>query len=826
MARQILRDARHVSLARVLHARLYVTGEGRIFAVRGRVAHDKLKQALARLDSPPKAANAPTPRDLGVPGCDGELSGHLLHCIGRALHHWHKDLSAEIRRRPSKRRSALALARERQEIERLAARLVDLRTWQAARASGGEPAGAPFFLDSTAERSLAAALSEARRTHPLTPLIAWQARVVCWLSGDCATRRFLSASTAVLDVNPDAGFENQVRGFQQAVVLWKRRAADEGIANLRKELALHIAELSPEVVRRGKFSTRLRGRTFQQHCDRLIKNCSDLLTGAQRQQRQLLPTALAALAAADGTATALPEQYFRATVEKKGFAQLFETLQEIAEQIGQPGYGALLDAVKHLGEPNDEIDLADLRQFLAKGNSVTDSIWACEQSLETNSYLGIRAARRLNESFAERGCPLAGYELRMLVNRIQQKVDLAPIQTWLAWLGSVSPPAVTPRIRKALEGAFWNTYLPSVQQHGWFDQLRAWLLPPRRPKDPDDVQPLLERIAAYQERAGRKDALPKSLRKLLEIRQRRQRELVGLQARAAAGTLDQAATARLRHLQNDRDPSPAATKIRRAADEVFLLLGIETLTAVTRQLAEATCRTHLGGIVALISPERYSAFAVWIAAMDDANRKCLRELIAAHSLHGRGYKRHLADNQAWMGKARARGIDVDGWLAAEAKTAMIGEKKTEIMVASEPYDIFLMGNYFGTCLSFGDCNEMSVLANAYDANKHVVFMVAEDDRGRRRIVARQLIAVSSDFKLLGYRCYVNSYCLGKQHLEQIQAAVAAYCGRLAAQCGLQLADQGSPDEIGEHFWYDDGEHEWPAAARAAWAEGCSATEAA
>lgn len=825
MAPRLHRDSRHVSLARILHARLYVTGEGPIFAASGRVAHDKLKQTLARLDCVPASSMAPTPHDLGVP-VDGEVSGHLLHCISRALHRWRKDLAAETRWRPSKRRSALALACEQREIERLTSRLINLRAWQSELAAGGEPAGTPFFLDATAESLLAVALGEARRKYPLAPLITWQARLVWWLSGECATRRFLSATTALLAANPDAGLEKEVRGFQQAVMLWNRRSADERIPDLRKELALRIAELSPEVVRRGRFSTRLRGRTFQQHCDRLIKRCSDLLMDAQRRQRQLLPAALAALAAADGSATALPERRFRATVEKKGFVQLFQTLQGIAEQIGKPGYDSLLDAVERLGETSDEIDLGNLRQFLANGNSLADSVWACEQGLGTNSYLSIRASRRLSESFAERGCPLAGYELCMLVNRIQQKVDLVPIHTWLAWLGSVSPRAVTPRIRKSLERAFWNTYLPSVQQQGWFDQLRAWLVAPRRSKNPEDVQPLLERIAAYQERAGRKEALPKSLRKLLAIRQHRERELVALQARAVAGVLDQAALERLRRLRDECSPLPAAGKIRRTAEEAFLLLGIDTLTALTRQLAEAKCRRHLRGLVPFISPDQYWDFALWIASMNDAERDCLGELIAANRLHGRGYKRHLADNQSWIRKALGRGIDIDGWLAAQPEAAMIGEKEMEIIVADEPRDIFLMGNYFRTCLSLGGCNELSVLANAYDANKQVVFIIAEDDRRKRHIVARQLIAVSGDFKLLGYRCYVNSHYAGEKQHEQIQAAVAAYCGRLAARCRLQLADQGQPAGIGEHFWYDDGEHEWPAVARAVWAECRSTTDAA
>ncbi len=48
-------------------------------------------------------------------------------------------------------------------------------------------------------------------------------------------------------------------------------------------------------------------------------------------------------------------------------------------------------------------------------------------------------------------------------------------------------------------------------------------------------------------------------------------------------------------------------------------------------------------------------------------------------------------------------------------------------------------------------------------------------------------------------------------------AIAVYCGRLTAECGLELADQGTPRTIGDHFWYDDGECEWPDAARTAWA---------
>ena len=136
----------------------------------------------------------------------------------------------------------------------------------------------------------------------------------------------------------------------------------------------------------------------------------------------------------------------------------------------------------------------------------------------------------------------------------------------------------------------------------------------------------------------------------------------------------------------------------------------------------------------------------------------------------------------------------------------------EITLASDLHDIFLMGTYFSTCLSPGDVNDLSVLTNAYDANKQVVFMFTRDDSGQRQVVARQLIAISSDFRLLGYRCYMSWRHAEKSKRDEGLAAMAAYCRRLGNDCGLELADQGTPEEIGDHFWYDDGECKWPAAA--------------
>lgn len=693
MFRRTAPDARHVTLARLLHNRLYVDCRGRIFALGGRVAHDQLKQTLAHYARCPTAAEAPSPHSL-VQNCEGELSQALSHSIGCALSRWRKQLSLEARRKPAKRRTASVLTREHQEIETLTSRLADLRTWQEKLASGREPAGAPFFLDSGAEAAYQAALEHARRRHPLSPLIAWQARVVCWLSGNCAVSRFLTATTRLLDAYPKPSRLQQVHSFQQAVIVWKRRSGREPVRHLRQELAERFERLPREIVRLGQLSTRLRGRTFPAHCDQLLKRCSQLSADTRRHRWQIVPAALAALVATDDSTTPLPERRLRAAAEAEDDARLLRMIQWLAEQVGQPGYDALLAAIDQLPDSLDELDLTELRKLLAQGNSLAECIWAYERDLQycfAGSNLSVSAARRLSEAFAKRGCPMSNEDLGSLVARVRRTEDLEPVHTWLAWLGSVSPRTITPRLRQVLRAAFWDRYLVSAQQRGWFEPVAACLATARRAKDRGNAEPLLERIAAHQQTAGKPETLPKSLRKLVDMHERRRREREVLCARQEAGALDRAAAARLQHLESDGGGFPA-TKIRRAAEERFLLLGIERLRSVTHDLAQATCREHLGHCAALVAPDQYWHFARWIDAMSDADHHRLRELIAAHDRHGRGYKRHLAANRPWLRRALARGFDLSGWLDAEPQHTVLGGRTMEITSVADPRHVFLMGS--------------------------------------------------------------------------------------------------------------------------------------
>lgn len=806
MIRTQVRDRRNMSLARALHARLFVSCEGRIFVVGGTFAREKLAQALARHHRPATAAEAPSPHDLGLSTCDGEWSDDLLFSIGRALNRWQKDLDAELQRRPARRRRTAQLKQEQREIDRLTTRLTSLREWRRQLREGREPAGAPYFLDPVAEAENLAAIEDITGETPLPPIVIWQARLVAWLSGDCAVRRFLTAAAGIWGAFPQDSRSVQIRKLQEVVRLWKLRSECEQGRNLCPEIRLHLKRFPPALVREGKLTSRLRKRSVAEHCDYLADRCSRLLAKDHYDRWQVVPAALAALTAVDDCDVPLPQKWLRKAAEQENFALLARNIEKIAAEIGRPGYAALLKAIDQLPDSAADFDYGQLRELLAAGTSLENAVWAFSRRVLNGlaaSRFNPAMARRLSEAFEKRGFALSDYDLSQLLGNCRTKEHASLIHTWLGWIGSVSPRAITPRVRQLLDPTFEK--FTQVHQRGAVERLADYLKPARRSGDVNDASPLLERLATYQQRLGRSHNLPKSLRKLLDGHERRRRECEYLLARQAAGALDRAAAMRLELLAKAEQPLRAA-KIRRAAEEAFLILGTQALGVAVRSLAEKTSREFLGEIVDSLTPDQVWDFSLWIEKMTETDRLRLCELVATHARHGRNYKWHLADNRDWIDTAQGRAIDLHEWLAPEPQLQFIHGQFMEIGFG-ELQNVFLMGNYFHTCLSLGGMNEMSVLGNAYDANKQVVFVWATDASGRRRVVARQLIAISSRFELIGYHCYANTY--DNEKYRAVTNAVTSYCSQLAARCGLELSNHGTPAPIGGHFWYDDGEREWP-----------------
>jgi hypothetical protein len=113
-----------------------------------------------------------------------------------------------------------------------------------------------------------------------------------------------------------------------------------------------------------------------------------------------------------------------------------------------------------------------------------------------------------------------------------------------------------------------------------------------------------------------------------------------------------------------------------------------------------------------------------------------------------------------------------------------------------------MGNAFGTCQSLDGFNAFSTVANAWEANKCVIF--ARDSTGR--IVARKLLAINGEGALVGFYTYAGGP--NEDSNAHLRSVMARYARDFASLCGLKLADTGEVPLLFAEQWYDDGIVSW------------------
>ncbi|HUE70424.1 MAG TPA: hypothetical protein VMP01_05990 [Pirellulaceae bacterium] len=784
---------RRLALARTLHARVWISLEGRVFVAGGSTNFEKLRHCLTRRCAPPTAIEAPTPTELGIAACDGELTDYTLLAIGQALARWSRSLDEEEQRRPARRRQRPQIDAERKEIERLRARLAAVREWRRQLQVGAEPPGAPYLLDGRQEQGLRRALDAAPAGRPYPSLVAWLARVACWLSGSLAAGRFLQAAQVLADRWDELAPAEQLQRLERRLHVWSKRSRSERPYAILSELRSAVATLSPQFVSAAGLSSRPRRRSLTEHCELLLAKCRQLRGRQHAASWHRLPATLAAWAAADGGTAPLPPRVVALGMERAESHSLERLLASFAGQFGEPGYDRLLVAIEQLPELVCHGDVTALSSLLAKGATLDDLAWAAQHGQIWRLWAyGVKphVARRIADRLAYVGIAVEGEILSALIPVLADSCQVALIERWIGWLGRFSSRTITPRLKRVLASACRELILPAVGQVPLHETLRLWLKPAAPLTRPiADGSPLadwLQRIAAYQSLAGQPISLPKSVRKIME------------------------------HSSQQASAACDWRRALRAAQEALVMIATSALRTLLLRRIEAWWRSEAGCSLADVPLPRGLSLAAWLGKMDQEQRDMLRQVAAGWAMHGADYKDRLPLCAPWLAKFRAHGGNADAWLHPAEETASLAGRQLTVSIAHDPREIFLMGDYFDTCLRVGNFNEMSVLANSHDANKQVVYLVGRSPAGKRQVVARQLIAVSSDFSLLGYQCYVAIDKRQSGERQECIAIMAAYCGRLARRSGIKLADEGTPEAIGSHFWYDDGAHAWHPAAQQAW----------
>lgn len=325
-----------------------------------------------------------------------------------------------------------------------------------------------------------------------------------------------------------------------------------------------------------------------------------------------------------------------------------------------------------------------------------------------------------------------------------------------------------------------------------------------------ELEPLAQEFLHAQRLLGRSLDVPPGVRRALELPYRLAGELEYLERRVEAepGREDlRARAASLRDRLGDRERLERAAReevrerLDHAAAEARLGAVEEKIVACYR----SRLRQITGPAAAEVPIDDDLLNAILLTVDIRQNRRLLRRLIRAHLAGETGWRERLPQNAAFVAALAERGVDVEAWLAAHPRryaSERAAGGRLRLRLERDPIRILQMGNHFDTCLSFGQCNAYSTVANASELNKRVVF--ATDGSGR--VVGRKLIGLDVEGRLVGFRTYTS--LPDEAGNRELVAIFRHYLRGFAARCGLELIDCGAVPRLLAEAWYDDGSVPW------------------
>lgn len=810
---------RFKSLARSLHARILAPQPGKVFLLRGQPDSEKLFRFLLQPSFLPRTIDDLRQSRFPI-RIDGEISKCSMNVFSCALTRWSRCFDgSQLSSRRRDRQTAEKISTEKSEIDRLRMRLT--ACFRSMR--GVTDAGFPYILcqEEIGEFERSVECSSAKTAFGFPARVKWVARFVYWIAGSAACQRFLRLFEEVdVFVWRPAAIDELI-AFRDKTQTWKRRLTKKTKNLIRNEIRNEIKELDDELVQAGNLQIGKGAANLDEHCDRLIANCERLILRQTAIVHHLLPAAVATLAICDESSSPLPQCFVRMVLCAPSIRDVEKVILRFLVQAPQAGYDRLLRNIDTFSIDDAGRTIAVIRKRLAAAESPEDVAWATDnlpiRAIPFEAKL--RWLREIASLFETRKVPLGKSGLLAIASRLNERPDVVKfcrIQKWLDNIAADRWP-LTAAAQARITSAIVELILPALL--GLKDSLkvRHWIAVCGFDSRPNvsgemDQTNWQRRISNFQAMAHRPQRIPKSIKRLTDESDRISREIAYIQSKCELGIATQRQMDRLSSLRKkiEEDRSRKESKIAKAWRDSFIEFSLAALTHLIReQLSKRWCDLT-GEPAENISIPQLIASSRWLDEMSFDQLRAVMELTSKWKRYGEIYKSKLSENQDWIKRARENNVDMSVWLGGiGSKMRHVEDRQVTINITSDPVEIFKMGRLFNTCLAFGGCNQMALIANAYDANKQVVYM--RDLQGN--IICRQLIALTREFKLVGFCCYVST---GKHRDQENRSAfisaMARYCGELARQSGVSLASDGEVEAIGDHFWFDDGSFQWHFAA--------------
>ena len=248
------------------------------------------------------------------------------------------------------------------------------------------------------------------------------------------------------------------------------------------------------------------------------------------------------------------------------------------------------------------------------------------------------------------------------------------------------------------------------------------------------------------------------------------------------------------HLRGERPLQPAQVE-RDAAliREGWLALQLDVLNQLAfDRMSQGLPETERTGKV---------KHALMLQQLAEEHRRSLRRLLKAYLSGKKGYAEDHPKNQEWLAKHPR--LDPSKWLQGTSHRGEVpGYGVLDLSIERDALEVLRLGSYFGTCLGIGGGLSYSAAAITLDINKQVIY--ARNAAGR--VVARQLLAVSEDDRLICFAVYP------KRVATEVRALFREFDMRFAAHLGVDVYEP--PDDDGDDgykiaaivsrdFWDDD-----------------------
>ncbi len=584
---------------------------------------------------------------------------------------------------------------------------------------------------------------------------------------------------------------------------------EEGMFRRLRELFVTVPALAkaPDLIF-------LPSRDSEIDLDLTIRRTQKVLEAMPRPPKGETLRWLALFCLTDNSTTGIPWDAFATACEKSRYR-----IEQFWVRRSEPGFSLVLENLRDL---HPQCDLESASHFMATGGSVEDLNWLAEQDpywITPESHgAAAKPFRAVVTWLRSHDAPLTDDQIENFWESIATVPGTIVVESLNRFLTGLSRPSR----QQVSEIASLSKILshPSLRI-SLIDRLRSWSDPPARPRLPvdcpeilrEELAPEVRRLAFYQRLAGQKARIPGSIRGILEAHSRQAAELdhlIRLGDRALA-----AQKMRLAHLSKRiRDSvemeSPTQSRLLRQLHEVTAVTAMAAVKNIIRDEIQSWWLNRFEVEPNLKDFRWQDLFEIvrWADRLQERSRSAIIAIMRAHQEFGPAWRRALSHNEAWMQRS-GQSIEIEKWLNPPTVKCEIDGQQILIRPAAHPIDVFLMGSRFETCLSLHDgSNAFSVIANAADANKNVIYAFRADGTP----VARKLVGVASDWKLLGYRLYAH------EPSDALERAFARYCGIWAARAGLGLANSGIQPVLCGESWYDDGAVAWSDEACSAYRE--------